>query len=102
MGNITNGSPTGVWTASGSGSFSPSADVLNPQYFFTPNDLANGSVVLTFTSTNNGTCIAAQDQMILTFGNSSYAYAGEDMEVCANDPIAALGGTFSGGALGCQ
>jgi hypothetical protein len=102
MGTILNGSPTGVWTTNGSGSFSPAPDVLNAQYNFTANDIALGSVVLTLTSTNNGTCIAAQDQMTLTFGNSSFAYAGADLEVCANDPIAFLGGNFSGGALGCQ
>src|SRR5690606_183710 len=36
----------------------------------------------------------------LTFGSSSYAYAGEDQVLCANAPIAQLAGNYSGGAQG--
>ncbi|MBK9146810.1 MAG: gliding motility-associated C-terminal domain-containing protein [Flavobacteriales bacterium] len=100
QGQIINGSPSGTWSATGTGSFLPSADVLNAQYHFTPSDIANGSVVLTFISTNTGTCPPVQDQMVLTFGNSSFAYAGADQSLCANAPIAQLAGNFSGGAQG--
>jgi len=100
QGQIINGSPSGVWSATGSGSFVPSADVLNAQYHFSAADITNGSVVLTLLSTNTGTCPAVQDQMVLTFGNSSFAYAGADQNLCANAPIAQLAGNFSGGAQG--
>ncbi len=53
---VQNGSPSGTWSATGSGTFSPSADVLNAQYFFSAADVTNGSVVLTFMATNTGTC----------------------------------------------
>ncbi|MBX2984113.1 MAG: gliding motility-associated C-terminal domain-containing protein [Flavobacteriales bacterium] len=100
QGTIQNGSPSGTWTATGSGTFQPSADVLNAQYFFSAADVANGSVVLTFTATNTGTCPSGSDQMTLTFGNTSYAFAGADQSLCANAPIAQLAGNFSGGAQG--
>lgn len=99
MGTVMNGPPSGVWTTSGTGTFSPAPDVLNAQYLFTPADVANGSVELTFTATNTGNCVAVHDALTLTFGHASYAYAGEDSRVCANDPIAALSGNASG-ALG--
>ena len=100
QGSIQNGSPSGTWTATGTGTFQPSADVLNAQYYFSPADVANGAVVLTFTATNTGTCPSGSDQMTLTFGNASYAYAGEDQALCANAPIAQLAGNYSGGATG--
>ncbi|MFZ1692132.1 MAG: PKD domain-containing protein [Flavobacteriales bacterium] len=100
QGSIQNGSPSGTWSSTGSGTFSPNADVLNAAYYFSANDVANGSVVLTFTATNTGTCPSGSDQMVLTFGNSSYAFAGEDQTLCANAPIAQLAGNFSGGASG--
>ena len=99
---VQNGSPSGTWTTTGSGTFNPSADVLNAQYYFSVADVTNGSVVLTFTTTNTGTCPMQQDQMVLTFGSSTFAYAGADQALCANSPIAQLAGNFSGGAQGIQ
>ncbi|MBK9765121.1 MAG: gliding motility-associated C-terminal domain-containing protein [Flavobacteriales bacterium] len=99
---VQNGSPSGTWTTTGSGTFNPSADVLNAQYYFSVADVTNGSVVLTFTTTNTGTCPVQQDQMVLTFGSSTFAYAGDDQALCANSPIAQLAGNFSGGAQGVQ
>jgi gliding motility-associated-like protein len=100
QGQIVNGSPSGLWSATGSGSFVPGPDVLNAQYHFSAADVANGSVVLTLLSTNTGTCPPAQDNIVLTFGNASHAYAGADQTLCANAPIAQLNGNFSGGAQG--
>ncbi len=100
QGSIQNGSPSGIWTSTGTGTFSPSADVLNAHYFFSAADVTNGSVVLTLTATNTGTCPSTQDAMVITFGNSSYAFAGADQALCANAPIAQLAGNFSGGSQG--
>jgi len=100
QGTVQNGSPSGTWTTTGTGTFQPSANVLNAHYYFSPADVANGAVVLTFTATNTGTCPSGSDQMTLTFGHSSYAYAGVDQVLCANAPIAQLAGNYSGGAQG--
>jgi gliding motility-associated-like protein len=102
QGSVQNGPPMGLWTTTGSGTFYPSANVLNAEYHFTPADIANGSVVLTLTSTDNGNCVAVQDQMVLTFGSASFAFAGDDQTVCANAPLVQLAGNFSGGAQGCS
>jgi gliding motility-associated-like protein len=64
--------------------------------------VANGSVVLTLLSTNTGTCPPVQDQLVLTFGNTSFAFAGDDQAVCANSPLVELNANFSGGAQGVQ
>jgi hypothetical protein len=80
----------------------PGPDVLNAQYHFSAADVANGSVVLTLLSTNTGTCPPVQDQLVLTFGNTSFAFAGDDQVVCANSPLVELNANFSGGAQGVQ
>jgi gliding motility-associated-like protein len=100
QGTIVNGAPSGMWATTGTGTFVPSADVLNAQYHFSEADIANGAVVLTLTATETGTCPTSTDQMTLTFGNSSFAYAGEDQLVCANAPIVQLAANYSGGAMG--
>jgi hypothetical protein len=102
QGQIINGSPSGLWSATGTGSFVPGPDVLNAQYHFSAADVANGSVVLTLLSTNTGTCPPVQDQLVLTFGNTSFAFAGDDQVVCANSPLVELNANFSGGAQGVQ
>jgi len=100
QGQIINGSPSGLWSATGTGSFVPGPDVLNAQYHFSAADVANGSVVLTLLSTNTGTCPPVQDQLVLTFGNTSFAFAGDDQVVCANSPLVQLNANYSGGAQG--
>jgi len=102
QGQIINGAPSGLWSATGTGSFVPGPDVLNAQYHFSAADVANGSVVLTLLSTNTGTCPPVQDQLVLTFGNTSFASAGDDQVVCANSPLVQLNANFSGGAQGVQ
>ncbi len=53
------------WTTSGSGSFS-STGILNPEYYPSHDDVANGSVILTLGATNNQTG-TSYDDMILSF-----------------------------------
>ncbi len=99
-GAIQNGAPLGTWTTTGNGTFSPSPSALNARYLFTPQDVANGSVMLTLTSQATATCPSVQDQLLLTFGNTSFADAGADEVVCANNPTVVLNGHISGGAIG--
>ena len=54
------------WTAIGSnGSFTPSANVLNPTFSPEPQDIINGSVVLQLTATATGNCSASPVQSSL-------------------------------------
>ncbi|HQQ94320.1 MAG TPA: PKD domain-containing protein [Bacteroidia bacterium] len=62
-GTVTN---TGIWYG-GAGTFSPTNSALSTSYIATPAEVSNGSVALTFSSTNNGLCLGASDQVIVNF-----------------------------------
>ena len=107
--NITlNGSVSyatgGIWSG-GSGTFIPNNTTLNATYVPTTSEINNGSLTLTLTTTGNGTCDAATDQILITFTPAPTANAGSDVSVCANNPTVTLngvvtvatGGTWTGG-----
>lgn len=64
--SVTGGPFGGVWSG-GAGTFSPNASTLNASYTPTASEIANGSVVLTLTSTNNGTCTVVSDGIQVNF-----------------------------------
>lgn len=66
-GTITGTSPAGIWTSTGTGLFNPSANLLSTYYYPSSNDVANGSVALILTSTNNYGCAASDDTLNVTF-----------------------------------
>ena len=98
MGNVFNGSSTGVWTTLGTGTFAPNDSLLNAEYHFSSADTSSGSVLLVLTSTNNGSCVAETDTLELTFGNSVHTDAGADQVTCASNAEANLFGFVSGGS----
>lgn len=93
-GQITGGATEGIWTTSGSGTFSPADTVLNATYTPSAADTAAGSVNLILTSTNS--CNIASDFLVLTINPAPYVNAGADMTVCGSNPTASLGGVVSG------
>jgi len=98
-GYISEGASTGVWTTinGANGTFNDSTN-LSPVYYFGTNDYTAGIVQLVLTSTNNDNCIAESDTITLTFGNSTFAYAGIDQEICGDNLLINLSGIVSGGA----
>ncbi|MCB0811553.1 MAG: hypothetical protein KDB96_19930, partial [Flavobacteriales bacterium] len=62
-------------------------------YTPTAAEIAAGSVTLTLTTTGNGLCNAATDQVLLTFTDPPSANAGPDVTRCANNAAVALGGS---------
>ncbi|WP_343604215.1 PKD domain-containing protein [Fluviicola sp.] len=65
-----NGSVTGPFGGSwsgGAGLFTPSNTTLNATYKPTASEVANGSIVLTLTSTNVGTCTVVSDAIQINF-----------------------------------
>jgi len=98
-GNVSGGTITGIWTTAGSGTFSPSSNVLNAQYIPSAADMAAGSVKLTLTSTSKDNCNVATGSMKVTFGPLPGINAGPDQAKCAQDPNVQLAGTVipSGG-----
>lgn len=96
----------GIWTTSGTGTFSPSANTVNATYTPSVNDKASGNVTLTLTSTGMGSCNPVTDQMAITITPRPTAYAGINDTICANGaPVQlngiitiATGGTWSTGS----
>lgn len=69
-----------LWTTSGSGYFNNSATV-NPIYYPSLADIANGSITLTMTL-ENPPCQPQEDEMTLTINQAATAFAGEDAIIC--------------------
>jgi len=70
-----------LWTSSGTGSFSNDTS-LTPTYFPSPNDLDDGSVILTMTLTSQNECSVVSDEMILSFNDQAVVNAGSDDTIC--------------------
>ena len=59
----------GVWSG-GAGLFSPGHTTLDAIYTPTASEIAAGSVTLALTTTGNGDCTAASDDVVLLFAGS--------------------------------
>jgi gliding motility-associated-like protein len=98
-----NGSVTiatgGLWSG-GAGSFTPSNAALNAVYTPTPLEIAAGTLVLTLTSTGNGTCHSATNNMVITFAPSPVVNAGPTQTLCSNNSNVTLSGTVTGATGG--
>ncbi|UKN03205.1 PKD domain-containing protein [Paracrocinitomix mangrovi] len=97
-GSVTGGSTTGIWSTSGDGMFLPSNTNLNATYNLGTNDLNNGTVILTLTSTANGSCFPEFDQKTVTITPAAFANAGTDQIVCQSNPDVVLSGNVTGGS----
>ena len=72
-----------VWTSSGTGTFSPSGDTLNPIYNPSTDDLAAGSVTLTITVNSIAPCIVPlSNSFVVTFQKLPVANAGPALTEC--------------------
>jgi len=78
--------------------FSPSPDVLNPTYTFTPEDITNLQVILTMEAYGASGCTDTieSDQIIVNIV-SPVVNAGPNQSVCENESIS-LDGSIGGGA----
>ena len=65
-GIVSGSASTGQWSG-GNGTFSPNDTDLNAIYTPTSTEVTGGSLVLTLTSTNNGTCLAESDNILIAF-----------------------------------
>ena len=87
-----------IWTSSGTGTINPSNTSLSISYTASAADIANGGVVLTLTTTGNGNCIAAVDDMQIQISTGITANAGLDQTVCSSAAYAVLNGLISNGS----
>lgn len=89
------GAPIGaVWSTSGTGSFQPSRFSKTARYFPSQADIQSGSVVVTLTSVDNGSCKAYSKSASLVITDLPTAYAGEDRFVCRGEATSLSAQTF--------
>jgi large repetitive protein len=98
-GNVSGNTISGTWSTTGDGTITPSVDSLNATYTFGTADMSAGNVMMILTSSNNGSCDAIKDTMIIDILNPVIASAGNDIVVCANNSVATLNGTLTGGTM---
>lgn len=87
---------SGVWTTSGSGTFTPSAAALNAIYQPGTSDILNGTVPFTLTSTNNGNCIAVTTTFVLYIHQQPTLTAATLPTICSTASLVALNSTVTG------
>jgi large repetitive protein len=92
---------TGVWSTSGSGTFSPSATDLNAIYKPSAADIAKRMVVLTLTTTGTGSCKVKSDSMILNIIPAPKVDLGYDRFVLQGESVV-LQPTITGVAVSYQ
>jgi gliding motility-associated-like protein len=97
-GTVSGGASTGQWTTLGSGTFSANDTILNATYNLSTADTIAGSVTLILTSTNNASCVAVSDTMLITITTIPVPNAGNDTTVCGNNADIQLNGTVTGGS----
>ena len=97
-GSITVGSTTGIWSTSGTGTFTPNANTLNATYVPSNADTAAGNITLTLSST--GGCVVVTDNLTVAITDAPGVNAGVNQTVCATNVTVTLNGNFSGGASG--
>lgn len=96
-GTVTGASLTGIWTTSGSGSFSPSETNLTTDYNMSSSDTTLTSLTLVLTSTNNGGCLAVSDSLTVTILDQPQVSITSPDSICANLPVINLDGTVTTG-----
>ena len=96
-GSVMGGASTGIWTSTGTGTFTPSNLVLNAIYLPSVSDIASGSVKLILTSTGSGICALERDTMKITITPAPFVNAGPvSYSVCANNPTLTVNGIVGG------
>lgn len=94
----------GVWSG-GNGTFTPNANSLTAAYTPSASEINNGYVMLTLTSTGNGSCSPEQDDIMFTIEPAPVVDAGTNVDICAGEPAElqatiqnAMGGIWTGGS----
>ncbi|MGP8201349.1 MAG: YDG domain-containing protein [Limisphaerales bacterium] len=77
LGGVVGGGATGgVWTTSGSGTFSPGTTTLNATYAPSASDISAGTVTLTLTTTGQlSPCSAASAEVVVTIISTQWIYS---------------------------
>src|SRR5207244_3944902 len=90
-GSVAGTATGGTWTTAGSGTFA-NANALNTTYTPSAADKASGAVTLTLTTTGVNSCLATQDQMVVTITTVPTISAGPNLTRCADVATVAVTG----------
>ena len=96
-GSVSGATTSGVWTTTGSGNYSPSANNPVTDYNISSADTTAGSILLTLTSTNNGNCLAEQDDIQINFLSAPEVTITSEDSICANLSLLDLTGSVTSG-----
>jgi gliding motility-associated-like protein len=94
-GTVSGSTTTGIWTG-GSGTYNPNNTVLTATYTPSASEITAGFVNLILTSTNNGNCAIASDNILINFTTAPSTYAGIDLSACSNNAASVLSGSVNG------
>jgi len=97
-GSVSGATTTGVWTSSGTGTFTPSNTDLNASYVASSQDSLNQTVTLVLTATNFGLCAPETDTMLINVFPTGTADGGLDQILCENNGNVQLTGLIGGGS----
>ena len=77
-----------TWTTSGSGTFSPTEQTLQPVYTPSETDVVNGGVILRLTATGNSDCADSFDELELVIDKQpSVVISDTTLEHCETQPL---------------
>jgi gliding motility-associated-like protein len=96
-GIITGVTTTGIWSADGTGGFSPSQTNLNADYVLSTADISDGAVMLYLESTNNGNCLAVMDSLEIQIIDFPVVTITSMDSICSNNATLNLTGTVTSG-----
>ncbi len=96
-GSVT-GVTTGIWSG-GTGTYSTSNTDLSLNYTLSAAEIAAGSVTLTLTTTNNGTCPPSSDQVVITVSEMSASLASLQNTSCFGGANGSVIVNANGGVL---
>ncbi|PIX36419.1 MAG: hypothetical protein COZ59_01185, partial [Bacteroidetes bacterium CG_4_8_14_3_um_filter_31_14] len=88
-----------IWSG-GTGLYNPDNITLNATYTPSAAEIAAGSVILTLSTTGNGSCNAATDNVKITINASPVADASIDQTACGNNATVTLNGSVLGASGG--
>lgn len=95
---VVTGAGGGVWTSTGTGTFSPSNTSLVMAYTASATDISSGGVVLYLTSTGNGNCNPVTDSTFVNISTGIVVNAGIDQQICSSADFAVLQGQVMNGS----
>ena len=96
LNGVVTGASGGIWSATGTGTFSPLNTALNATYTFSPADVTAGNTKLILTTTGNAGCKSKKDTILVSIVNLITIGVTAPLTSCSNVNISLVGSTSTG------